>query len=203
MADAQHRDLTSAFGAPAKGAKRAAGLAGILPPKAAPEAATAQDATTASAAPVVPTAAPKPKRPRATAERPSRAPRPEPKPADDPIVNLAVYLPEDLRAHMHALMPRGTRTTYADVLLEAFEGVTEERLIKYFTPTARTSASGVPLAPATENPGTGPQRQFRVLQSQLDWISKLAERVGAPSRSVVCVAALRLHLNDRDARGQV
>lgn len=201
MAEAQHQDLSAAFAAPAKGKDRAAALSGLLAPKQKP--ATESAASSALTDPpdahaTLPTTATTRERSRRDpqgAPRPRTAARAETKPAADQVVNLPVYLPEDLRAQMQAAMPRGT--TYADVLTEAFEGTTEERLAQYFTPTPRTSASGMPLPPQVPNPGTGPQRQFRVSQAQLDWISQLVDRVNAPNRSVLCVAVLRLHFEDR------
>lgn len=212
MADAQHQNLAAAFAPPSKGKDRAAGLSGLLAPKpkGEPGATEADDSTRPSASADPPAAAPAPAAPAPAPARGRRAPEPAPRrrapapttpePAADEIVNLPVYLPDDLRIQMQAVMPRGT--TYADVLIEAFEGVTEERLTQYFIPTVRTSASGMPLAPQAPNPGTGPQRQFRVRRAQFDWITQVAERVNAPSRSVLCVAVLRLHLDDRAAAGQ-
>jgi hypothetical protein len=210
MPDAQHRDLSAAFAAPAKGKDRAAALSGLLTPKLKKSAAEVTAEPTASPASpetagthdgeVTDTAPERTRRSTEPAPRRRAPARAVTAPAADEVVNLPVYLPDDLRAQMLAFMPRGT--TYADVLLEAFEGVTEERLMRYFVPTIRTSASGMPLAPQAPNPGTGPQRQFRVRKAQLDWITQLAERVNAPNRSVLCVAVLRLHLDDRAASGK-
>lgn len=205
MADAQHQSLAAAFAPPSKGKDRAAALSGLLAPKSKDEsgATQADDDMSPSASPAPSDHAPARERPRRALEPTSRRRAPAtttPAPAADEIVNLPVYLPDDLRIQMQAVMPRGT--TYADVLIEAFEGATEQRLTQYFIPTARTSASGMPLAPQAPNPGTGPQRQFRVRRAQFDWITQLAERVNAPSRSVLCVAVLRLHLDDRAAAGE-
>lgn len=196
MPEAQHPNLSGAFAPPAK-RDRAASLAGLLPPKREPAPALEQAAERESDSS---TTEPAPRQgSEGTSRRPRRASAPARQPAvaenPDRIVNLPVYLPTDLLAELQAHTPRGT--TYADVLLEAFEGVGEDRLKDYFTPRPRTSASGMPLAPQTANPGSGPQRQFRVRRAQLRWIEDLATRVDAPNRSVLCVAALRLHLQDR------
>jgi hypothetical protein len=197
MPEAKHPNLTDAFAAAAP-RDRAAGLSGLLAPRERTPRAPEEEPS--------PAAAGAPRRPAAAVDAPTRTARrkaTEPRPAAptedlDEIVNLPIYLPEELRQELLTLMPRGT--TYADVLLEAFEGVDESTLAAYFTPTARVSASGMPLPAQKPNPGSGPQRQFRVRRAQLQWIEALSERVHAPNRSVLCVAALRLHIEDRNAK---
>ncbi len=195
MAEAKHEDLSGVFARKPAPRDRAASLAGLLPPrtKAGPgqdeiHAVERQPEPAAEAAPTVTTPQTR------TAARGS-APVGAAGESPDAIVNLPVYLPEDIRTWLQSL-PRGR--TYADVLLEAFESVGPERLSAYFTPRPRTAPSGMPLAPEVSSPGSGPQRQFRVRRAQLRWIEDLAVQVGAPNRSVLCVAVLRMHLEDRE-----
>lgn len=184
------KSLASAFDVSA----RADGLAQLLPPREQTEPRPRDAEAANEQAPVAELDEPKPaQRPQAAGrkvnlERKARAVVP----AATTIVNLAVYLPPDL---LEELGERTSRSrTYADVLFDAFEHVDDADLMAAFRPLpASTSPAGVPRRPITRTAEPGIQRQFRVTQEQLEWVSERATTFAAPSRSALCVQVLRLY----------
>jgi hypothetical protein len=181
--EARHTDLAAAFAAPTR---RADGLADLLPPR---PVSAPQEAVTAPPAPTA-------------GERATEAPAGPPRPArgrtraadaDDQVVNLPVYLPPDL---LERLVDAAAGRTYADVLLEAFEHVDDDQLRTALAPVRTPSAKGIPARPIARTGAPGIQRQLRVTAAQLRWIEAKAGDVGAPSRSALCVQALRLGLSE-------
>lgn len=188
---AEHRSLAAAFAAPTT---RAAGLAGILPARPRPSA-----PTPAPANEELPAGAGKPAR---SANSPQRVAQPRQRaskePADevddDRVVNLAIYPPPDL---IERLKVAAQGRTYADVVLEAFEHIDDERLRTALAPTRVQSRRGIPGRPVPVAGGAGYQRQLRVTRAQRRWIEAKATELGV-SRSALCVQVLRLHLVDQD-----
>ncbi|NTW39992.1 MAG: hypothetical protein HGA44_08890 [Cellulomonadaceae bacterium] len=107
-------------------------------------------------------------------------------------MNLPVYLPPDLLELVQAAA--GRSRTYADVLFDAFEVVTDDELTRAFRPIASASPGGVPRRPVTRAAEPGIQRQFRVTPEQLAWVGEKETQVNATSRSALCVQVLRLGL---------
>lgn len=190
---ATHPSLADAF----RPTGRGAALAGVLPPRADRDAESAPPAPAITATPdshgassdvaAVPQPTTKTTAVRRTA-RPSTA-----KPAEARLVNLPVYLPPDLLELVQAAA--GRSRTYADVLFDAFEVVTDDELTRAFRPIVATpSPGGVPRRPVARSAEPGIQRQFRVTPEQLAWVGEKETRVNATSRSALCVQVLRLGL---------
>lgn len=186
---ARHASVAGAFSV----TPRADGLSGLLGPRK-PATPAPEPTPSAPAKEEAPPAAPK---------RPAQKRRESPSPSslpDDTIVNLPVYLPPDLLEAMTSVTTR--RRTYADVLLDAFELVDDERLkAAFWAVPATPSPAGIPRKPVRRTAEPGIQRQFRVTKDQLTWIEAKTAEVQAPSRSALCVEVLRRYLDRSDPAG--
>ncbi|MFD1716045.1 hypothetical protein ACFSBZ_16340 [Amnibacterium flavum] len=172
---------------------RSAGLAGLLPPprRVTPPAAPAVEAP-AEAAPAAGEKAPEPKpatakKPRATAARPQAT-------ETDVTSNVAVYLEPDLLE----LVKTARRTrglNYDDLTVEAFAAISDDTLRNHFTQTRTAQTSGgMPTRVRRPRGTSGIQIQLRLDGTQRAWLDQKQEEVGAPSRSALVAAALRLQL---------
>ncbi len=106
--------------------------------------------------------------------------------------NLTAYMPNDLfdiaKARAKAL-----GLTWFKLLTLAFDNVTDEQLIRVFSPdSAGVSASGMPLDPAGKG-YNGRQVNLRATPAQQEWLTHKADQVGAPSRTALVSETLRLY----------
>ena len=167
---------------------RAAGLAGILPPRTSTPAAVVQE--TEPQTELVPEqgAAPdphKPTKPRATAQNKGGG----------GVATIGVYLtPSTLERAREAALER--RVTYTDLLVEAFDNVTDTQLAAEFAPAAPLIQGKAMPTRARRRRGTaGIQMNLRLSSEQREWLDAKVLNLGAPSRSALVAEALRLHLN--------
>jgi hypothetical protein len=183
--------LANAF-APTKNAPadRSEALRGLLPPartllKAAPEPPTEPQADTAR---TDPPAAPKNRTTTSTARR--KAPNFE----ADEVGNVTCYIEPDVLAIARAEVRR-QGSTYDQLLVEAFEDITDEQLRAHFVPENEKRAErGMPSRVRRVRGTAGIQVQFRMDGQQRAWLEQKAAAVNAPSRSALVATALRLHL---------
>jgi hypothetical protein len=184
---------------------RAAGLAGLLPPRA-PGPVTSTP-TPAPAIAVVPPAFERVQE-RDTAQQPSVTPDVYPesdvKPDVQPdmqatvkggVATIGVYLtPLTLERAREATLER--RITYTDLLVEAFDHVTDAQLTAEFAPIAPLVQGKVMPTRVRRRRGTaGIQMNLRLSREQREWLDGKVVDLGAPSRSALVAEALRLHLN--------
>lgn len=178
---------------------RAAGLSGLLPPPptAAPTPAVQPEPSPAlPATPAVPageTLTPKP--PRAAAA-PVRSKPAQPTTTATDVANIGVYLePDVLEAIRRAKRTDNLQKTYDELLVEAFEQVSENQLRAHFHPEQADGSSSLLPSRRRRPRGTaGIQVQVRLDGEQRDALATLAARVGAPSRSALVAAVYRLAL---------
>ncbi|MEC3853076.1 hypothetical protein [Paenarthrobacter ureafaciens] len=107
--------------------------------------------------------------------------------------NVGVYLAPDLlltvkeRIHVE-------RTTYADLLLDAFDALPAETLAQEFVAESVPSASGMPRRTPRRRGEAGIQIQVRLDGHQVSWLDDKVIEFNAPSRSALVSAAYRLYL---------
>ena len=169
---------------------RAAGLAGLLPPR--PPASAAQESSIAAAPEQ--DAAPTP--PVGSAQQPSTATRSVTSSASGGgVATIGVYLaPQTLERAREATQAR--RITYTDLLVEAFDFVTDAQLAAEFAPVAPLIQGKVMPTRSRRRRGTaGIQMNLRLSAEQREWLDAKVQTLGAPSRSALVAEALRLHLN--------
>lgn len=165
---------------------RAAGLAGILPPR--PPA-----SISANQAPV-PEMLPEPSLV-AVAREPTKAQASGPNTGGGGVATIGVYLaPSTLERAREAALDR--RITYTDLLVEAFDNVTDARLAAEFLPAAPlVQGTAMPTRARRRRGTAGIQMNLRLSSEQREWLDAKARTLGAPSRSALVAEALRLHLN--------
>jgi hypothetical protein len=174
---------------PAQAPDRAASLAGLLAPRTPPASAPQEEepATGADVAAATPV------------KRAAIAPKTRsPKPAGGAVTNIGVYLePSTLGLLKNAA--RNRDMTYDELLVESFEYVTDETLMKEFgLPTRDGSGSVMPVRQQRRRGIAGIQVQMRLDRDQRDWIDAKTKAVGAPSRSAFVATVLRFHLTTAD-----
>ncbi|WP_140425456.1 ribbon-helix-helix domain-containing protein [Cryobacterium sp. N21] len=169
---------------------RAAGLAGLLPPRppapAVPESsdAAALEPKVAPALTVVPV------------PQPSTVTQPVASSASGGgVATIGVYLaPLTLERARETSLAR--RITYTDLLVEAFDFVTDAQLAAEFVPVAPLVQGKVMPTRARRRRGSaGIQMNLRLSTEQREWLDAKVQTLGAPSRSALVAEALRLHLN--------
>lgn len=189
----QRASLEGAF----SGKDRGQALSGLLTPKAPQPAAAAAPAAVSAAAepaPVKPSAEPKQAKPATT---PKKAATPVSQSVDNKtIVNVGIYLEPELLERVNAIR-KERDTTYADLLVEAFDAVDVDSLTAHFaSKTAPSIVPGqMPRAVKVKRSASGIQRQFRLTVAQRDYLDAIADRVGAPSRSALAATVLAKHVD--------
>lgn len=188
----QHESLASVF-APtstkAAAAPRGQKLEGLLPPRAATKPAPA---TTAPA-----------KRP---GVRPAVAPATEDaavseervegdQGAASKVENRGAYIPFDLLLTLKA-RKNEENSTYTDILIDAFDAISDPALAEKFNPTSEVAGSGGGMPRrrrTTLTSKSGTQIQLRLDKDQEHWLTAKERAVGAPSRSALVTAAYELY----------
>jgi hypothetical protein len=109
--------------------------------------------------------------------------------------NVPVYLPAELLERLKERTYR-ERSTYADVLIDAFDSVPDDALAADFSVVAPPppTSSGIPRRATRRRGGAGIQIQLRLDSAQRAWIDTKAEQLGAPSRSALVSAVLARYL---------
>jgi hypothetical protein len=109
--------------------------------------------------------------------------------------NVPVYLPAELLEQLKERTYR-ERSTYADVLIDAFDSVPDDALAEDFSVVAPPppTSSGIPRRATRRRGGAGIQIQLRLDSAQRAWIDTKAEQLGAPSRSALVSAVLARYL---------
>ncbi|WP_423185054.1 hypothetical protein [Arthrobacter sp. NyZ413] len=108
--------------------------------------------------------------------------------------NVGVYLAPQLLADVKEAVHQN-RTTYADLLLDAFEALDEETLSREFNPESVPTSSGMPRRAVRRRGTAGIQIQVRLDDDQISWLDDKVVVFRAPSRSALVSAAYKLHLN--------
>lgn len=109
--------------------------------------------------------------------------------------NVGVYLaPELLAAVKEALHTQ--RTTYADLLLDAFDSVSEASIAKEFRPESTPTSSGMPRRVPRRRGEAGIQIQVRLDGHQTAWLDEKVVEFNAPSRSALVSTVYRLYLSN-------
>ena len=170
---------------------RAAGLAGLLPPR--PPAPAVQEQPSSEVLPEP-----------AAAQAPAPATAPQPRPVTRPVTSSAsgggvatigVYLaPQTLELAREAAQSR--RITYTDLLVESFDFVTDAQLAAQFVPIEPlVQGKAMPTRARRRRGSAGIQMNLRLSTEQREWLDAKVLNLGAPSRSALVAEALRLHLN--------
>lgn len=108
--------------------------------------------------------------------------------------NVGVYLPPALLAQVKDAVYQ-KRTTYADLLIDAFEAVDDNQITKEFTPETTLTTSGMPRRAPRKRGEAGIQIQLRLDGHQVDWLDEKVAEFDAPSRSALVSTVLKLHIH--------
>jgi hypothetical protein len=121
-----------------------------------------------------------------------------PNPAvEEPIRTRPVYLPPETLDLVRAER-RIAGVTYTDLLVSAFEDLSDEQLRAEFAPVPR-QGTAMPSRRRTRRGGGGIQVNLRLDGAQERWLNAKAEQVGAPSRSALVATVFRLHYANQTA----
>ena len=169
---------------------RAAGLVGLLPPRPlAPQVpgGAVETAVEPEVAPA-PTVLPVPQLSTAILPVTSSA-------SGGGVATIGVYLaPVTLESAREAAQAR--RITYTDLLVEAFDFVTDAQLAAQFVPIEPlVQGKAMPTRARRRRGSAGIQMNLRLSTEQREWLDAKVLALGAPSRSALVAEALRLHLN--------
>lgn len=107
--------------------------------------------------------------------------------------NVGVYLAPSLLADVKDAVYQG-RTTYADLLIDAFDAVDDERIAGEFSSEATLTTSGMPRRAPRKRGEAGIQIQLRLDGLQVAWLDGKVTEFGAPSRSALVSAVFKLHM---------
>ena len=107
--------------------------------------------------------------------------------------NVGVYLPPELLGQVKDAVYK-ERTTYADLLIDAFETVDDEQIAKEFTPETTLTKSGIPRRAPRKRGEAGIQIQLRLDGLQVAWLDEKVTEFNAPSRSALVSIAFKLHM---------
>jgi hypothetical protein len=191
-------NLSAAFGAPRAAATpdRAAGLAAALGKRPTPAAErVTEDSATAgqSAAPSEPPQLTQPAVTPAVVQ-PRKTSRPTTRPQQPAAVsNVAVYLEAGLLATAKQ-EKRRLDITYDALVVAAFEHVSDAVLSTHFQNDESSTDTVMPVRAKRRRGDAGIQLQLRLDETQKQWLDDKQRTVGAPSRSALVAAVLRLHL---------
>lgn len=110
------------------------------------------------------------------------------------VNNVAVYLEPDL-LDLVRQQRRLTDVSYDQLVSDAFAAVSDDQLVRAFRPEPGiTGLSGMPTRQRRVRGTAGIQIQLRLDTNQRAWLDQKQDDVGAPSRSALVAAVLRLHL---------
>ncbi len=115
--------------------------------------------------------------------------------------NVGVYLPPALLAQVKDAVYQ-ERTTYADLLIEAFEAVDDNQIAKEFTPETTLTSSGMPRRAPRKRGEAGIQIQLRLDGLQVAWLDEKVTEFDAPSRSALVSAVFKLHIQAGPTGGE-
>jgi hypothetical protein len=139
------------------------------------------------------------------APRPSARQAPAAKPAQKAsetvpggLRNVGVYLPPPLLSDVKDAVYRD-RTTYADLLIDAFESVANEQIASQFATETVLTSSGMPRRAPRRRGEAGIQIQLRLDGVQIAWLDEKVQEFDAPSRSALVSAVFKLHLDQTTA----
>lgn len=107
--------------------------------------------------------------------------------------NVGVYLPPGLLAAVREAVHHA-RTTYADLLIDAFEVLHEEEISRKFTVETVITSSGMPRRAPRKRGEAGIQIQLRLDGLQVAWLDERVVELGAPSRSALVSAVFKLYV---------
>lgn len=107
--------------------------------------------------------------------------------------NVGVYLPPELLAQVKDAVYK-KRTTYADLLIDAFEAVDDEQIAKEFTPETTVTTSGMPRRAPRKRGEAGIQIQLRLDGLQVAWLDEKVAEFSAPSRSALVSVVYKLYM---------
>lgn len=107
--------------------------------------------------------------------------------------NVGVYLEPELLATVKEAV-HSARVTYADLLLDAFEALDPESIVREFRPATVPTASGMPRRAVRQRGSAGIQIQVRLDDDQVAWLDQKVIEFGAPSRSALVSTAFKLHV---------
>lgn len=110
--------------------------------------------------------------------------------------NVGVYLEPELLATVKEAV-HSARVTYADLLLDAFEALDPESIVREFRPATVPTASGMPRRAVRQRGSAGIQIQVRLDDDQVAWLDQKVIEFGAPSRSALVSTAFKLHVTDQ------
>jgi hypothetical protein len=115
--------------------------------------------------------------------------------------NVGVYLPPALLADVKDAVYQG-RTTYADLLIDAFDALEDERIASEFTPETTLTSSGMPRRAPRKRGEAGIQIQLRLDGLQVAWLDGKVAELGAPSRSALVSAVFKLYMQAGQTAGE-
>ncbi|TNB67669.1 hypothetical protein FHJ30_20395 [Arthrobacter sp. BB-1] len=115
--------------------------------------------------------------------------------------NVGVYLPPALLAQVKDAVHQ-ERTTYADLLIDAFEAVDDNQIAREFTPETMLTSSGMPRRAPRKRGEAGIQIQLRLDGLQIAWLDKKVTEFDAPSRSALVSAVFKLHIQASSTSGK-
>lgn len=107
--------------------------------------------------------------------------------------NVGVYLPPLLLAEVKDTVYQ-ERTTYADLLIDAFEAVDDADIAAEFAPETTLTGSGMPRRAPRKRGEAGIQIQLRLDGLQVAWLDEKVAEFNAPSRSALVSAVFKLHM---------
>jgi hypothetical protein len=107
--------------------------------------------------------------------------------------NVGVYLPPALLAQVKDAVYQ-ERTTYADLLIDAFEGIDGKQIAKEFVPVTTPTNSGMPRRAPRKRGEAGIQIQLRLDGVQVAWLDERVAEFDAPSRSALVSTVFKLHI---------
>jgi hypothetical protein len=113
--------------------------------------------------------------------------------ASGAIRNVGVYLPPVLLEKVRDMV-RSHQTTYADLLVEAFDVIDERTLAKAFETDSQQPETGMPRRIRRPRGAAGIQINVRLDDQQVRWIDEKMKRMEAPSRSAFITAVYKLYL---------
>lgn len=185
----ERRSLQEAF-APAPTGARGTKLEGLLPPKRGrAEAKPDETKSRIEKSDETPAA---PARPEGNA-KPATAPAAS-KDVPGPVRNIGVYVEPELLTHLRA-WNRQQRTSYSDMLVEAFDHIEDSSIAKEFEVPRTSSGSGMPKRVRRPRGTAGIQVQLRLDDRQVEWLEDKAQRLQAPSRSALVSTVFKLYMN--------
>jgi hypothetical protein len=115
--------------------------------------------------------------------------------------NVGVYLPPALLAQVKDAVYQ-KRTTYAELLVDAFEAVDDKQIAKEFTPDTTLTSSGMPRRAPRKRGEAGIQIQLRLDGLQVAWLDEKVTEFDAPSRSALVSAVFKLHIQAEQTVGE-